>query len=224
MSDQRDWDEAGHQEGIAPKRKMSPEHLQKMAEGRARAMEARAQQTRGRPAARTATAPLPREALPRGQGDPTLEDLERMVESVERGTSRPSREQRGQTETTFDFPEQGKRPGWDYCWWPFKITGQEVDASQMVEYAQGGWIPVPVSHFPSLVPAGWNKPVIERRGCRAFMRPMRLSEEARAETRKHAYEQKANRLAAAQTGDSGREYAPRDPRVTGIDAKIQPLI
>jgi len=207
------------QHETAPKRGLSEEHKAKLAEGRQRAKEAR---TRGRPASRPEGAPMPREAAP--GGDPTLEDLERMIASVERGDQRLTREPQGQVATTFDVPEQGKRPGWDYTWWPYKIVGQEVDAAELVEYAKGGWLPVPSSHFPSLVPQGWGKPVIERHGQRLFMRPMRLSEEARIESLQHAFEQKANRLAAAEVGDAGREFARRDGRAGGIAVDIKPLM
>lgn len=211
-------------------RAMTPEHKAKMAEGRiaaaARRTAAAEQQvaatSRGRPASRPAPAPMPREARP--AGNPEVEDFERLLKSIETGDLTVSRDVRGQTATTFDVPEQGKRPGWDYCWWPFKIVGEEIDASVIVEYARGGWIEVHPSHFPSLVPRGWRRPCIERQGARLYMRPMRLSDEARAETERHAYEQKANRLAAAEAGDTGREFARRDPRAGGISAKVEPLM
>lgn len=157
-------------------------------------------------------------------GEPTVGDLERMIESIERGESRSVRTERSGASTTFDFPEHLKRPGWDYQWWPFKVLSEEVDASVMVEYAMGGWIPVPASHFPPLVPAGWKKPVIERQGCRAYMRPMRLTKEAQLEAQKHAIERRDSRLESAAVGDAGREFAPRDPRAGGISAEIKPLM
>jgi hypothetical protein len=156
--------------------------------------------------------------------DPSVRDLERVIEDLERGSTRVSRETRGTTANTFDFPESGKRPGWDYCWWPFKIVGEEVDASTMVEIRQGGWVEVPRSHFPTLLPPGWKKPCIERQGMRAYMRPMRLSLEAKNEAYQQAWEQRESRMRQQQTGDIGREFAQRDPRAGGVDVKIQPLV
>jgi hypothetical protein len=211
---------------------MTPEHKEKLRVARESAAAKRKAdreagiappKTRGRPAAREAAAPMPRPALPVGQGDPTVEDLERMIAAVERGEVTATREVRGSVDTTFDFPEQGKRPGWVYCWWPFKITGQEVDGAQMVSYAQGGWMPVPATHFPSLVPPGWTKPVIERHGQRAYMRRETLQKEAEIESKRHAFQQKADRLSQQQTGDLGREFAPRDPD-SRISADIRPLM
>lgn len=216
MSDQRDWDEADRVEKESEREALREKRRANLALAR------EARKTRGRPASRPETAPMPREANP--SGDPTVEDLERMIEAVDRGDTHLTRESNSGVATTFDVPEQGKRPGWDYTWWPFKITGEEVDASTIVEYTRGGWIPVPATHFPSLVPRGWRKPVIERQGMRLFMRPQRLSDEAKTETYRQAFEQKANRLAAAQAGDAGREFAPRDSRAGGISTEIKPLM
>jgi hypothetical protein len=58
---------------------------------------------------------------------------------------------------------------------------------------------------------------------RLYMRPMRLTMEARAEQDRFANEQKRARLAAAQAGDSGRDYAPR-AQLEGIQIRTEPLL
>ena len=216
-------------DAVAPEPKkpgMSEEHKAKMAAGRERARQ-EGRMGRRYPPSDSAPTPSPAPApqpTSNSSGEPSLDDLERAVEALESGAVRVTRQPRGTTDTTFDVPEAGKRPGWDYCWWPFKVIGEEVDPSAMVEIAQGGWVPVPVSHFRALVPVGWKRPTIERQGQRLYMRPMRLSEEAKEETYKQAFEQKEAQVRQQLTGDSGREIAPRDPRAGGLRAKMEPLL
>lgn len=199
----------------APKRTMSEAHKQKMAQGR----EAKRAQSRGRPAARHEAAPLTKARLADHQGDQSLEDI---IDALGTG-EHLTRERRGGAGSDFDVPLQGRRAGWDYQWWTTHIVGQEVDPSYTVEITRGSWFPVPASHFPQLCPPGWSRPTIDRQGQRLYMRPMRLTEEARAEAARHAVEQKQARLQQAQTGDSGREFAPRtvDSR---ISVKTEPLL
>ncbi len=55
-----------------------------------------------------------------------------------------------------------------------------------------------------------------------MMRPMRLTEEAIAETQAQAYERKQSALARAASGDQGREFAPR--RNEGLSVSVRPLL
>lgn len=217
---------------------MTPEHKRKMALGRAnrraerqlaaeRAAERAAvaeERTRGRPASFDQERPLPPER--KTPASPELAALEAAVDNYGDGREL-SRESRI-AGTEFDIPMRGRRDGWDYQWWPTHIIGQEVDPSAQTEIARGGWIPVPSSHFPTLCPPGWQRPTIDRQGQRMFMRPMRLTQEAKAEQEKMAYEQKASRLAAAQAGDGGREFARRvnadGSPAAQIDVSVRPLL
>lgn len=202
----------------APKRTMSPEHKAKLQAGRA-AAHAR---SRGRPAERPEPAPLPAERPAAASARPSVDDFEAFIDQLGDGATL-TREARGGMQTAFDVPMHGRRDGWDYQWWPTHVVGQEVDPSFSVEIAQGSWFPVPASHFPQLCPVGWSRKTIDRHGQRLYMRPMRLTNEAKAEQMQQAYEQKANRLAAAQAGDSGRTFAPRTS-LEGISADIRPLM
>lgn len=178
--------------------------------------------TRGRPASRPQAAPMPREATP--STDPEIEEYERQIRAIETGEIKLTRDSHSGSgvPTTFDIPEQGKRPGWAYQWWPFKVMAQDVDASDLVEYARGGWIPVHPRDFPSKVPPGSRGRTIDIRGMRLFMRPQRLNDEAQLEAFQQAFEAKDARLRAAAAGDTGREFAPRDPRAGSIT--IEPLM
>ena len=205
--------------GIAPtesKRTISEEQKARMAAGRERA---KAERSRGRPAVRHETAPLPKTRPASYDADQSLEE---MIDSLGSG-EHLTRERRGLGGNDFDVPLQGRREGWDYQWWATHIVGQEVDPSYAVEVQRGSWFPVPASHFPQLCPPGWSRPTIDRQGLRLFMRPMRLTLEAKAESRRFADEQKQARLAAAQAGDSGREFASR-VQLEGIQVKTEPLI
>lgn len=205
---------------------MTPEHKQKLALGRAAARTRRAAQaerSRGRPASFDEERPLPPERKADAFRSPELEALEAAIDNY----GEPTRESRI-SGTEFDIPMRGRRDGWDYQWWPTHIVGQEVDPSAQTEIARGGWRPVPASHFPTLCPPGWQRATIDRQGQRMFMRPIRLTQEAKAEQEKMAYEQKANRLAAAQAGDGGREFARRvnadGSPAAQIDVSVRPLL
>jgi hypothetical protein len=214
---------------------ISPELKRRMALGREAARQKRVmakeraqEQTRGRPASVVGERPLPPEqpkSVPTFDRSPELAALEAAVENYDAATV--TRETRV-SGTEFDIPMRGRRTGWDYCWWPTHIMGQEIDPSSTVEIQHGGWIPVPASHFPGQVPRGWARPTIDRQGQRMYMRPMRLTEEALAEQKKLAYEQKASRLAAAQAGDAGREFARRvnadGTPAAQIDVSVRPLL
>lgn len=176
--------------------------------------------TRGRPANRPQTAPMPREATP--STDPEIEEYERQIRAIETGEVVLTRESNTGTQKTFDVPEQGKRPNWDYQWKTISIFAQPVDRSDLVEVQQAGWIEVHPSDFPSLMPFGYRGRTIERQGQRLYMRPLKLSQEAQLEAFQQAFEQKDARLRAAAAGDTGREFAPRDPRAGSIT--IEPLM
>lgn len=212
-----------------PRHRISPELKRRMAEGRANAAAARkaakeraAEPTRGRPASFEGERPMPKE-IP-AEMTPEERAIQDIIESGGAGLTRQS----VQAGADFDIPLRGRVEGWDYQYWPVKIVGQEVDPSVLVEYRRGGWIPVPASHFPQLRAPGSQSTTIDRHGQRMYMRPMRLTEEAKAEAHKLAYEQKAHRLAAAQAGDAGREFARRvnadGSPAARIDVDIKPLI
>lgn len=208
---------------------LSPEQKERMRRGRQEARARRvlakeraAERTMGQPSAFNKAPTLPPERhIP---GNPELAALEAAVEHYGDGSAL-TRESRV-AGTEFDVPKKGQRLGWDYQWWPTHYMGQEIDPSFGVEIQRGGWIPVPASHFPQLCPRGWRRATIDRQGQRLFMRPMRLTEEAKAEQHQMAYEQKANRLAAAQAGDTGlaRRVNADGSSAARIDVEIKPLI
>lgn len=200
-------------------RRLSPEHLLAMKAGRERAKARAAERSRGRPAMRVeAPVVLPKERPAMAQGDMSLEDL---IDSLGTG-EHLTRETRGNTGNEFEVPLQGRRDGWDYQWFATHVMGQQVDPSYEVQIQRGSWFQVPASHFPQMCPANWQRKTIDRSGMRLYMRPERLSAQARAEARQHAFEQKRDKLAQAQAGDGGRDFAPR-VQLDGITTNIGPV-
>jgi hypothetical protein len=201
----------GPVEDEPPRRTLSDEHKAKMAEGRRR--------SRGRPANRTHPVPMPAARSAETQTDQGIEpeniDYEALAGTLTRQTN-------ANANNMFDIPMKGRIPGWDYCYWPYKINGEDVDAGELNNYSAGGWMPVEARHFPQLCPPGWNKRTIERGGQRMYMRPMRLTEEALAEQDAQAFERRQAALARAAAGESGSQYAPR--RNDGLNVQIKPLL
>lgn len=219
-------DGIGAAEPAPVKRGMSDEHKAKMAEGRARAAASR---SRGRPAMRETSAPLP-PVMPSGMTEEQriLEDLNRQIAAVESGQVEVSRERVGDGGFNFDIPIQGRRHGWDYEYKTYKVAAEEVDPSDLQQYTLGGWIPVPRTDMPTEMPPGSHSPYIERRGQRMYMRPQRLTDQAKQEQIEHAYRVKEEKLQGAMAGESGRDMAARrlpDGRpAASISIERQPLL
>lgn len=95
--------------------------------------------------------------------------------------TRHTRRSRLGTSTGFDVPQEAKRPGYDYHWWPTHIYNEPVSPGEVVDVMEGGWQPVRAKDMPSMVPPGWPHETIDRGGQRLYMRPMSLSIESRRE-------------------------------------------
>ena len=147
--------------------------------------------------------------------------LEAIIDALGTG-EHLTRETRGNSGNEFEVPYQGRREGWDYQWFATHIMGQPVDASYEVAIQRGSWFPVPAAHFPQMCPANWSRQTIDHSGQRLYMRPERLSAEARAEAQRQAFQQKRDKLAQAQAGDGGRDFAPR-VQLDGITTNIGPI-
>ena len=102
----------------------------------------------------------------------------------------------------FDVPVQYKKPGWDYQWWTSRVMGQDVDAADTADIYEGGWRPVKSKDMPKMCPPGWAREHVERRGQTLYMRPMKLTREARDEDLDRAERQKVEKLQAALAGPS----------------------
>lgn len=77
-------------------------------------------------------------------------------------------------------------PGMTYEWKRVSTLGAR-DPSYEVLLAEQGWEPVPVERHPNFMPTGYRGP-IERGGLVLMERPVELTEEARAEAARDAFE------------------------------------
>lgn len=107
----------------------------------------------------------------------------------------------------FEVPAKYRKEEMSYQWWAVKVINQEVDAANHVVWADGGWDPVRPAEMPEMVPAGYKGNTIDRRGLRLYKRPIYLTEEALAEDRAIANEQKNAKLAQALA--TPNDSAPR---------------
>lgn len=68
--------------------------------------------------------------------------------------------------------------GWTYEWKRHTLLGAE-DPTYTVHLARMGWEPVPCSRHPEMMPQGWSKGTIERKGLILMERPSEVVDEAR---------------------------------------------
>jgi len=112
-------------------------------------------------------------------------------------------ERRSRFDTTADrlnVPKRLKKQGWDYQWMVTRVTGQEVDPSEMTAYYDQGWRPAKAKDYPSMCPPGWTKDTVEQHGQMLMVRPMRLTMQARQEDLQAAEQQRRDKLIGAANG------------------------
>jgi hypothetical protein len=68
--------------------------------------------------------------------------------------------------------------GWTYEWKRLSLLGAE-DPTYTVHLARMGWEPVPSSRHPEMMPSGWARGTIERKGLILMERPSEVVDEAR---------------------------------------------
>lgn len=113
----------------------------------------------------------------------------------------PTRRSRFDTNADrLSVPQRLKKPGWDYQWMVTRVTGQEVDPSEMTSYYEQGWRPAQAKDYPDMCPPNWEKTTIEQHGQMLMVRPMRLTMEARQEDLQAAEAQRRDKLVGAAQG------------------------
>lgn len=134
------------------------------------------------------------------------------------------RKRHERTTGMLDVPKHLKKPGWDYQWITLRVLNQEVDASRLRDFREGGWRPVLARDMPDL--ADDNAPPdspIESEGLRLMLRPMSLTMEARQEDMVYAQEQQRDKTMAAASGRSavrGEEGIPDSKGVRRVPMDI----
>ena len=122
------------------------------------------------------------------------------AEFIDPETGEPYRRTVDVDANPYDIPKALQRAGWDYQYWPVRVTGEPTDPSVAVAIREGGWRPCSPKDFPTLVPPGWDKPYIERGAQILYQRPMYLTQEARAADIKKAEDQRYDKLKGALAG------------------------
>ena len=112
------------------------------------------------------------------------------------------RSRRDRQEHRFGIPDHLKRPNWDYAFWPLEVLGQPVSRGDITDVYHGGWRPVPVSEMPEMMPPGDKSEFVEEGGQRLYKRPMKFTEEAKAEERALAESQTGERIRATARGQT----------------------
>lgn len=149
----------------------------------------------------------PRDAQPRTAADvnydgpmswgaaPKRAEPIREEESLDRLTRAP----RGQRDVgDFTFPQERRRPGWDYQLLALTIYNQPQPIN---EFHRQGWRPVPATEAPELLTPGFPSDYLDVRGTmRWYWRPEHLSAQAREEDRQHAEQQQRDRIVGATEG------------------------
>lgn len=129
------------------------------------------------------------------------------VEEIEPQLTRRSRTLGG--DNSFDVPEKFKKPGWDYEFKTIRIIGADVDGYELASYHQQGWRAAKPSDMPGMMPPGSTEKTIDRLGQRLFMRPMYLTDQARAEDYQIAERQRSDKLLSAAGDVEAMNYASK---------------
>ena len=109
-----------------------------------------------------------------------------------------------------DIPE-----GWSYEWKRLTLLGAE-DPTYTVHLARMGWEPVPASRHPHMMPPGWAKGTIERKGLILMERPSEVVDEARRLSSKAARDQvraKEAQLSGTPEGTMTRDHTSVRPKI-----------
>lgn len=125
-----------------------------------------------------------------------------------------------------DIPKHLKKPGWDYQWIAIRVLNEPVDGSDLRDYREGGWRPVPAKDMLYEMSETGAAPdsSIEAKGCRLYTRPMHLTLEARQEDDDYARQQQRDRTMAAASGKSairGEEGMPSGRGVRTVPVSIE---
>lgn len=158
-----------------------------------------------------------------GQAEPARQSRESNPEILTR-TRRENRDS-----GWADIPAHCKKPDWDYEWKVIKVLNEKVDTGDMLDVRNAGWRAEKAANWPDLVEPGTPMDApIERRGQRLYGRPLRLTNEARAEDLQVAYQQqrdKTNQAASGRSAIRGEEGIPtgRAVRTVPISVEIEGL-
>lgn len=126
------------------------------------------------------------------------------------GGQRKAARRTGGEKSIFDLPDalkaQLEGKGLSAEFKRMSYFGKEEDADYLIDLQENGWDPLSLSSFPDfkkLMPKNWNKDTFEKRGQMLMIRPIELTEEARAEEKKKAEGQVKGQLATLKEAGQG---------------------
>jgi hypothetical protein len=105
--------------------------------------------------------------------------------------------------------------GWTYEWKRLTLLGAE-DPTYTVHLARMGWEPVPSSRHPEMMPSGWTRGTIERKGLILMERPSEVVDEARRLQDRAARDQvraKEAQLSGTPDGTMTRDHEKVRPAI-----------
>jgi hypothetical protein len=105
--------------------------------------------------------------------------------------------------------------GWTYEWKRLSLLGAE-DPTYTVHLARMGWEPVPSSRHPEMMPSGWARGTIERKGLILMERPSEVVDEARRLQDRAARDQvraKEAQLSGTPDGTMTRDHEKVRPAI-----------
>lgn len=105
-----------------------------------------------------------------------------------------------------DIPANLAPDGWEYQLKAETIAGQE-NRHHMLGLLRTGWMPVPASRHPWLMPAGYEGPIMIK-GLQLMEKPKILTDRSRAAEQREALDQVRN--SEARLNDAPPNTAPRD--------------
>lgn len=149
---------------------------------------------------------------------PEARPAPRIEQGAEIEPRRTRRSTLNQSGMPTDIPDNLKRPGWAYSWFPFMVINQPVEPWVQSAVEDGGWEPVRTDDMRAFVPSNYDRPVIEYGGQRLYTRPQYLEDESREEDLVRARRQSEGRLDAARTPD------PRAPHTVGMQTRDETFV
>ena len=106
--------------------------------------------------------------------------------------------------------------GWSYEW-KTRAVYEKENPSYQVALARMGWMAVPASRHPEMMPINGNYQTIERKGMTLMERPSMITDQVRAMDLKRARKQvrdKEAQLSHAPDGQFERDHAKARPKVS----------
>jgi hypothetical protein len=109
-------------------------------------------------------------------------------------------------------------PGWEYEWKSRKVMNQE-NHSYMTELFRTGWVNVPTSRHPEMMPSEGKETIIERKGMVLMERPKEINDEVRNIELKKARSQVYRKEAQL----AGTPEGQMDRTLSKVNKNYQPM-